>query len=552
MKHKNINYLIDKAVKNFKKNNFNQTENLLKSVLSIEDKNLFALNLMGIVQDIKKNYQSAIDYYEKVITLKPDHIESWLNKGNAFYKIKDYKKAIESYQQTIKFKSDYAEAWFNIGNAFQEIKDFNNAIDHYDKAIKFKSDYADAFFNKGCVLHELKKFDEALINYNRAISLQPNYSKIWSNLGNLLYDLKRYEEALQHYDQAIKLKPDYAEAWSNKGYTLHELMRFEEALQHYDQAIKLNPEHVQACSNKAHTKLLTGNFEEGWILYESRWKKKEFQQYRHSKYTELTSLENLNEKKILVWHEQGYGDVIQFSRYVAKLIVLGANITFEVQKDLLNFFSNQFNCHIVSNINEINNLDYQIPLLKLPKLFKTNINTIPDVCKITIDPSKILEQKKFLQNKENKINIGLAVSGNPNYKHNQKRSIPLEYFKPLLNYGNFFLIQKQLNQTDQKFLNENPLIAYIGDKINNFTDTASIIENMDLIITVDTSLIHLAGTLNKKSFLMLPWCPEWRWLLNVNYSPWYPSVKIFRQKSMGNWDSVIIEIQKEIINEKLD
>lgn len=270
--------------------------------------------------------------------------------------------------------------------------------------------------------------------------------------------------------------------------------------------------------------------------------------HRHNHLPELESLDNLTNKTILVWWEQGLGDTIQFSRYISMLTSLGAKVTFEVQKPLLSLFTNQTSYSVTSETENNSNFDFQVALLSLPKLFNTEIKNIPNPTALYIAPKKILKWNKKVKLSNKNLNVGLAISGNPNHKNDSNRSMSLSDLSPLLDCGNFFLIQKELNGIDINELNTNKNIKFLGDQINDFVDTASIIINMDLIISVDTSLIHLAGSLNKNSYLLLPWCPEWRWLLDRTDSPWYPSIKIFRQQSLGSWDSVIQDIKNNLLN----
>jgi hypothetical protein len=403
-----------------------------------------------------------------------------------------------------------------------------------------------AWNNKGVSLNKLKRYEESLSYYDQAIKLKSDYAKAWNNKGVSLNKLKRYEESLSYYDQAIKLKSDYAEAWNNKGVSLNKLKRYEESLSYYDQAIKLKSDYAEAFYGKAETKLILGDFQDGWNLYRFRWKKEDFEIYRYSQFKKLESTNNLKNKKILIWHEQGFGDIIQFSRYIPELINLGAIITFEVPKDLISFFKKQFDCEVTDRVSTNQLFDYQAPLLNLPFLFKTLINTIPLNQSYLKAQEKIIDWKEKLKLSKTKLNVGIAVSGNPDYPDNHIRSIPLEKMKSLFQQANFFIIQKELDTKDKIFLEDSTDIKFLGDGINNFLDTAAIVENMDLIISINTSLIHLAGALGKKSFLLLSWASEWRWLIDRRDSPWYKSIKIFRQKFIDDWDSVINEIQFEL------
>jgi ADP-heptose:LPS heptosyltransferase len=286
-------------------------------------------------------------------------------------------------------------------------------------------------------------------------------------------------------------------------------------------------------------------------VHQYRWKIGS-QQYRHSNSRLLEDISNVKNKKVLVWHEQGLGDTVMFSRYVPKLVDLGAIVVFEVQEDLKLFFKNQFNCEINNEVSAKEFFDFQVPLLDLPKLFNTSTKTIPYNRPYLSVQDKKKEWKEKLQLSKNRLNIGISVSGQPNHKRNHIRSLSLKTMEPILQEANFFLIQKELNDEDKKFLNNHKKINFLGDEINNFLDTAAIVSNMDLIISIDTSLIHLAGAIGKKSFLMLSYSADWRWLLDQNKTPWYENIKIFRQDSIGNWDFVINQIQDEFNKLKIN
>ena len=274
-----------------------------------------------------------------------------------------------------------------------------------------------------------------------------------------------------------------------------------------------------------------------------------FQGYRHYNFKLLENIVDLKNKKVLVWHEQGFGDTIMFSRYVNQLIDIGAVVTFEVQEDLEPFFSSQFKCIVVNKVSPGEFFDFQVPLLDLPKLFNTSLENIPfNRFYLKVEYKKKKEWEKKLQLSKNKFNIGISISGNKSYKRNLIRSLPLKKMEPFLDKANLFIIQKELSAEDMKFLNNHKEINFLGKEISNFSDTAAIVENMDLIISVDTSLIHLAGALGKKSFLILSYSADWRWLLDRNSTPWYDSIRIFRQKLIGDWDFVIKQIQLEFNN----
>jgi tetratricopeptide (TPR) repeat protein len=564
----------------FRSNNYQFAEHILNAIIKLDPNNSKANELLAYIYGNKGKFNIAFELLEKSCSKDDCSPEALYYLGSSQLKLNQYEKAAQSFKQSIekagvffealhdlattyghlgktqealsyyidclKINQNSYELHFNIARTLDHLKRYDEALSHYDQAIQLNPNYAEAWSNKGVTLHDLKRYDEALSHFDQAIQLNPNFAEAWSNKGNTLKDLKRYDEALSHFDQAIQLNPNYAEAWSNKGVTLQDLKRYDEALSHFDQAIQLRADFFDSYWNKSLALLTLGNFKDGWGLYTYRWKRTNADKYRYSNINKLESLDNLTNKNILVWYEQGYGDTIQFSRYIPKLIDLGANVTFEVQKPLSRIFTEQKKLVVTSEIKNHSNFDFQLPLLSLPKLFNSDIGSIPNPLPIQIKSEDISIWKKKLNLSDRKLNIGLAISGNRNHKNDSNRSMRIDDISPLLDVGEFFLLQKEINQFDLDNLNKKMNLNFLGKQIDDFLDTASIIMNMDLIISVDTSLIHLAGSLNKQSYLMLPWCPEWRWLLDRPDSPWYPSVKIFRQKYFGDWNSVIEDIKYEL------
>ena len=432
----------------------------------------------------------------------------------------------------------------NLSATQIKLKKFSDARIHSQKAISLDKSNSEAYLNLGLIYQEEKNFTSALEFFDLSLKLNPSYPEALSNQGATLNELKRYDEALASYDKAISLKPEYHEAWYNKGITLGELKRYDEALASYDKSISLKPDYSDAYWNQALSHLVTGNFESGWKNYEYRWKKTKAEPMRHQEFPLLTDLNEISGKNVLVWSEQGYGDTIQFSRFIEKLIELKADVIFEVQEPLKELLQNSFlRPKIISQEESTGVIDFQIPLVSLPLLFSTNFDNIPSTNSyIRADEENLIFWRDKLNSKNKKMNIGVACSGNKNHLNDKNRSMDLRFFEPIADKVNLFLIQKDLREKDQDFLSQYPDIKFLGEEIKSFNDSASIIQAMDLIITVDTSLAHLSGALGKRTFILLPWNPEWRWLLDRQDSPWYPTAKLFRQPSRDNWEEVIKEV----------
>ena len=507
----------------------------------------------GIALNNLNFYQESISAYKEAIKLNPSYHEAWSNKSAPLNKLKRFSEALEACDKAISLKPDYAEAYYNKGNTLHELKRFDEAIAHYDKALSLKPDYHEAWSNKGNTLYELKRFDEAIAHYDKALSLKPDYAEAYYNKGVTLYELKRLDEAITHYDKALSLKPDYHEAWTNKGVTLHELKRFDEAITHYDKALSLKPDYHDASWNKSLCLLLQGDFENGLPLYESRWNSEKISDIAGKRIFNRPTwlgVESLQSKAILLYGEQGLGDFIQFCRYVKLVSDLGAKVILETPQSLASLMGGlEGVSELVIKGEELPFFDYQCPLLSLPLAFKTKLDNIPNSSRyINLDNhlNKVIEWKARLSSKFNP-RVGLVWSGNPRHKNDHNRSLLLADILPFLpSQFEYISLQKEVREVDKLTLDSNPHILSFTGYLNDFVDTAALIDNLDLVISVDTSVAHLSGALGKKTLVLLPNVPDWRWLLDVEDSPWYPSMKLFRQPAAGDWISVLDKVKLDL------
>jgi hypothetical protein len=390
--------------------------------------------------------------------------------------------------------------------------------------------------------------------------LKPHFADAWSSRGNALSGLEQYDQALASYDKAISLEPDYAEAYYNRGVTLNELEQHDQALASYDKAISLEPDYAEACWNKSLTQLLTSDFQGGWTNYEYRWLQKKADKKHHQQFPSLTSLSELKSSTVLVWCEQGLGDTIQFSRYVALLANLGANVVFDVQAPLKSLLKQSFpGIRIITRDEAVSGIDFQVPLMSLPLAFKTEPQTIPSSASyLKSDPLKVENWKTKLVPGD-KLKVGLVWNGGfrPNqpevWEVNERRNIPIKIISHGLREVDvvFYSLQKgdpaesEIKGHELEYF-PNRNFVNLANELSDFTDTAALIENLDLVISVDTSTAHLSAALGKPTWLLNRRDTCWRWLLDRQDSPWYPSVKIFRQPKAGDWESVIQDVISDL------
>lgn len=437
--------------------------------------------------------------------------------------------------------------------------DYIRALELIDRVILLTPDHGIAHSNRGNILKELNRLEDALLSLDKAIDLQPNYVEAYLNKGNVLQSLFRYEESLIWYDKAIEMLPRYADAHSNKGNALALLGRHDEALYHYDVATEINPNFTDAYWHKAMTQLSNGDYELGWKNYEARWFKSHSIQFQYSHIKRLESLQNIAGKKILIWSEQGLGDTIQFCRYIEPLADLGATIIFSVQRPLMNVLSSMGNycCLVCGSDEPMANIDFQSPLLSLPLLFSTAVDSIPGhIPYLACDfDKKIQFESRLKKNKNLKVGVvwngGFRKDSPELWSINARRNIDLGLIANLKDVPlvDFYSLQKG-DPAESELLALQatvwPNIINCATWLEDFSDTAGLIENLDLIISVDTSTAHLAGALGKPVWILNRYDSCWRWLHGRSDSPWYPSAKIYQQLIPGDWEKVVERVKADL------
>ena len=504
-----------------------------------------ALSNRGLTLHELKRFEEALASYDRALTVRPDYAEALSNRGVTLNELKRFEEALASYDRALTVRPDYAEALSNRGLTLHELRRFEEALASYDRALTVRPDYAEALSNRGNTLQELKRFEEALASYDRALTVRPDYAEALSNRGITLKELKRFEEALASYDRALTVRPDYAEALSNRGLTLHELKRFEEALASYDRALTVRPDYAEAHWNEALLRLLTGDFSRGWVKYEWRWKNESLAMPKRNFSQPLwLGADAIDGKAILLHNEQGFGDTIQFCRYVPLVAARGARVILEVEWPLQELMTTLVGAtQVISRGNPLPDFDFQCPLLSLPLACGTRHETIPSVTPYLRAPVKALKSWQARLGPKCRPRIGLVWSGRPTHKNDQNRSISLRSLIPLLDIeATFVSLQKDVRADDARVLKDQSDLLLFDDALKNFSDTAALISNLDLVISVDTSVAHLAGALAKPVWALLPFMPDWRWLLDRNASPWYPTARLFRQDDARAWDNVIARV----------
>ncbi len=489
----------------------------------------------------------ALQDLDRVLALDPGNAEAHSNRGVALKELHRLPEAIGSHDRAVALNPRDAVAYYNRGVALQECKRWGEALKSYDRAIALQPGYAKAYGNRGVVLLELWRPSEALKNFERALILQPGNAKVHNNRGNALKELGRPEEALAAYGQSLALRPDYAEAHNNRGPALQELHEWGKALESYDRAIALKPGYAQAHWNKALLKLLTGDYAQGWPLYEWRWKGFLPGPFREYGRPVWLGKEPVAGRTLLVHAEQGYGDSIQFCRYLPLVEKMGAKVVLEAPPALLPLLSTLAgNITLVPSWAPLPAFDLHCPMLSLPLALGTTLKTIPaGIPYLSVDAGRQAAWRRRLGPKT-VPRVGLAWSGWKENRNDHHRSLPMETLAPLLESPcEFHSLHKEYRPADGSRLAE----FHIRDhhhELGDFSQTAALIQEMDLVVSVDTSVAHLAGALGRPVWILLPWIPDFRWMLDRSDSPWYPAAVLFRQPSPGDWKAVAGEVARRV------
>ena len=544
--------LLLRGIINVKKNTFIALE-LVTKATNVNPNNPYGHYNLGIIFEEQKLFDKALDSYECTVRLRPDFADAWLNLGNVLHALMNLDDAVRSYDFAIRIKPDFALAYYNRGVVLKELNRFEEAKDSYDNAIRLRPDFADAYCNRAVVLEELNRFQEAVENYDIAIRIKPDFALAYYNRGVVLKELNRFEEAKDSYDNAIRLRPDFADAYCNRAVVLEELNRFQEAVENYDIAIRIKPDFATAKFNKSINLLLNGNLKEGFGLYESRWEKRDPVTKRKFDQPLWLGKENIEGKTILIHSEQGLGDSIQFSRYLELMHKYEAKVLFEVPKPLYGLFKNSKAPYELLQKNDpLPYFDYHCPLLSLPLIFKTELSNIPGITPYFFSNPEKNNYWAFQLGKKTKPRIGIVWSGDVKNKKDQFRSMKLDELVSRLPVNfEYISLQKEVGEHDVANLKKYN-IKHFGDQLHDFTDTASLIECMDLVISVDTSVAHLSASLGKETWILISFIPDFRWFLGRDDSPWYRSVSLYRQKNDRQWAPVLERMSTNLLNTNFD
>lgn len=499
-----------------------------------------------------KNYKKAKDLYEKAIKILPSNIDLKIYYGTLLHDIGLYENSIKIFTNLINQKIKLPIIFYNRANIYMKLKSYDDALSDIEICLSLNSKNDQALNIKGLILARLKKHEESLKYFNEAIEYNNKKPHYYLNKGNALGRLSKFNDAICEFNKSIKISSNYYKAYYSRALAKEELGLFDESIKDYEKSYFINNEYFQALTAKSRLLIRLGKFQDGWKLYENRLKENNFilNNNKQNKPVWLGK-ENLDYKTILLHHEQGLGDTLQFCRYVKLFDTSKTNVVLIVQKQLLNIIKSLDDKIIVkSDTNNLPSYDYFCPLMSLPLAFNSIKETIPvNIPYISTSQDKIKYWKNILgPHKEDKIRVGFAWSGNPNQINDHKRSFTLSEVKDDMSDDiEWINLHNSIRTIDANIISETK-IKSIQSKVNDFSDTAAICELVDVVLSVDTSIAHLAASLGKTVYLMLPFYPDFRWMQDDTTTPWYPNIKIIKHKKKSNWSELITIAQNHIIN----
>jgi tetratricopeptide (TPR) repeat protein len=510
----NLSRLQRQAYRFFEQGDLDRTERLCAGILEHRPEDFDALHLLGLLNFQRRRMVEALHFLSRALKINSSSADAMSNLGLALHATGRYDEAIASYRSALHLAPDHPEILYNLGNTCLAAGRVTEALSSYDGVLARDPGHVGALVNRGNTLVRLNQPVEAIASYDSALAAMPRHPQILTNRGHALRRLDRPAEALVDFKAALAAAPEFPEA-------------------HFEAAMTL---------------LTLGDFDAGWKEYEWRWKAGAFARHRRQFNAPLwLGDEPVSGKTILLHAEQGFGDTIQFIRYAPLLGGRGAKVICEVQPELQPLLARLEGVTVVAAGAPLPAFDLHCPLLSLPLAFRTRPETVPAVIPyLAAPPERLAVWQDRLP--AGRRRAGFVWSGQPSHKNDSNRSIALSrlaalFENPLIRY---FSLQSDLRAADGEALRGLPNLVHLGDGFRDFADTAAAIALLDVVISVDTAVAHLAGALGKPVFILLPYAADFRWMRERDDTPWYPTAKLFRQPAFGDWDSVIDRVHDEL------
>ena len=541
-----------------------EAETTYREILALRPRHFDALQLLGALALQAKRYEEGVQFLTRALEIDSRQAAVHSNLAFALNAIGRHEAALAAANRALALKNGFVDALNNRGVALAGAHRPDEALANFDQLLAAKPDFPEAWSNRSCALRDLGLAEEALASCDKALALRPNYAEAWSNRANALSDLNRPLEAKDSYERALAASSGFADAWNNLGLTFVDMNRHADALACYERALALAPDSAETHWNRALCLLQMGDLAAGFAEYEWRWQRQRIAPSRRTFDAPLWLGDaSLDGKTILLHAEQGLGDTLQFCRYAALVAKQGARVVLEVQPELTRLLTGLEGVAALVTAGEpLPAFDYHCPLLSLPLAMRTVVDTIPaETPYLFADREASAQWKARIEAAAPReaLKVGLVWAGGhrphvPELRKNDaRRSLDIERFAPMLDVPGvqWFSLQKgdkavrQLSAMRERHETARRIVDWT-DALHDFADTAALVDNLDLVISVDTSTAHLAGAMNKPVWILNRLDTCWRWMLEREDTPWYPSARLFRQPTLGEWDSVIGNIKQAL------
>ena len=483
---------------------------------------------------------------EKSLQINPNQPMISFNLGNAYLNHKNLPKALEFFTITIKKAPEYLEAYIKKGELLTNLKIHNEAVDCFKSAIELAPGNLKILNAIGVNLLEIGQAKDALEYFTKCIKIDKTIAIFYNNAGLAAFKMNRFNKSIDYFNLCINKSPTTGYFYSNRGLSFQALKKLNLAMEDFNKCTSLDPKYPESYWNKSLLHLFQGNYKDGWKLYEYRWQSFARKWARHYPKKLWLGNESIKNKVIFIYPEQGHGDFIQCYRYIALLKDLHPKkIILEVTEPFYKLISAQdHEIEVIGPNIQPSKFDFYSPIMSLPLAFKTEISNVPNKCPYLLTNLNKIWEVKF--KKSNHLKIGLCWAGNPIHKNNHNRSMSLVDFSELISLPfEFHSLQKEIPNDDLEILNISKIIDH-QNSLSDFSDTASLVKIMDIVISIDSVIAHLASALGKKTFLLLPEKSSFLWMDERKDSPWYPSIRIFRQTTLGDWNKPLKELISEL------
>ncbi len=542
----------EQAVNLYRQGRLDEAEKIATRILKSLPGSFDALHLLGIVKLQRGKPGAALGLIEKALEAQPGSPQARSNLGLTLAALNRDAEALSSFDQSLALAPDDADTINNRGSLLLRLERPAEALAAFDRVVALAPRHLGARINRGNALAALGRLDEALAQYDALLLALPDHADTHFNRGNALSQLGRHGDAIAAFDRALALKPGYLKAHLNRGIALQAVNRHWEAIASFANVLAIDGDNADARHNEALSLLTLGDYGAGFAQHELRWQRAGMPARRRSLGKPLWLGEfPLGRKTILLHAEQGLGDTIQFARYAPLLAGMGAKVVLEVPPELATLLGRVAGvAAVVARGAPLPEFDLHCPMGSLPLACRTEPSTIPAAIPYLVPSDDRVAKWRSRLAHIASPRVAIAWSGRAAHANDRNRSIALARLGPLIGLDGmrFIGIQRDLRADDAETLARWPRLTHLGAQLDDFDDTAAVATLVDLVIAVDTSAAHLAAALGRPTWVLVPFSPDWRWMLDRADSPWYPTVRLFRQPAPGNWDSVIARVRDELMH----